>query len=186
MIGFPSQNEPAWVSRPTLLLLSLLLLLAGCDWRGPQTLPGQMVGEWRTDEPRYHGRFMKLETDQITFGLGGVAPDKSEHIERVKMAPSDNPTDYTIRLKAGDGTPDSIVLQFTPQNGGELRLKNLPEVVWKRKSEPARTLPKKTPQHETSQHETPQRETPPPDGIYGEHGTIYKIDCLRPKVCRTY
>ncbi len=186
MIGFPSQNERTWLSRPTLLLLSLLLLLAGCDWRGPQTLPGQMVGEWRTDEPRYHGRFLRLETDRITFGLGGVAPDKVEPIERVSMAPRDNPTDYTIRLKAGDGTDDSIVLQFTPQNGGELRLKSQPKVVWKRKSGPAKTLPRETPQRETSQHETPQRDTPPPDGIYGEHMTVYKIDCLRPEVCRSY
>ena len=186
MIGFPSQNEPVWALRPTLLLLPLLLLLTGCDWRGPQTLPGQMVGEWRTDEPRYHGRFIRLETDRITFGLGGVAPDTAEHIEKVKMAPSDNPTDYTIRLKAGDGTPDSIVLQFTRQNGGELRLKSQPMVVWKRKNEPDRTLPKETPQPETSQRKTPRRETPPTGRIYGEHMTVYKIDCLRPKICRSY
>src|ERR1017187_5131159 len=152
MIGFPSQNEPVWALRPTLLLFPLLLLLTGCDWRGPQTLPGQMVGEWRTDEPRYHGRFIKLETDRITFGLGGGAPDKTEHVERVRMAPSDNPRDYTIRLKEGDGTPDSIVLQFTAQNGGELRLKSQPKIIWKRKREPARSQPKGAPQAEPSQH----------------------------------
>jgi hypothetical protein len=186
MIGFPSHTEPTWLVRPTLLLLPLLLLLSGCDRRGPQTLPVQMVGEWRTDEPRYHGRFLRLETDRITFGLGGVAPDKAEHVERVSMAPSDNPTDYTIRLKAGDGTADSIVLLFTPQNGGELRLKSQPKIVWKRKTEPAKKLPEETPQHETSQPEAPQRETRPADRIYGEHVIIYKIDCLRPNVCRSY
>jgi hypothetical protein len=186
--------------------LPLLLLLAGCHWRGPQTLPFQMVGEWRTAEPRYHGRFLRLETNRITFGLGGVAPDKTEHVERVNMAPSDNSTDYTIRLKAGDGTDDSIVLQFTPQNGGELCLKSQPKVIWKRKSESARTQPSATPQHETPPHETPRPETPrpetprpetprpetprpetpPPNRTYGEHMTIYKIDCIRPKVCRSF
>jgi hypothetical protein len=138
-------------------------------------LPGQVVGEWNTDDARYQGRFLRLETDRITFGLGGVAPDNSEHIERVSMAPTNNPTDYVIRLRAGDGTPDSIVLQFTPDNGGELRIKNQPKVVWKRKNEPSRTLP----------GNVPQRVILRSDGTY-EHQTIYKIDCLRPDVCRSY
>jgi hypothetical protein len=176
MIWFPSQNEPVSASRRALLLLPLLLWLAGCNGQGLQALPSQMIGEWRTDEPRYHGRFMRLETDRVTFGLGTGAPDQAEHVERVKLAPRDNPMDYTIRLTAGDGTPDSIVLQFTPQNGGELRLKNQPKIVWRRKSEPARALPKGT----------PQQETPSPDQPYREHKTIYKIDCVRPKVCRSY
>ena len=186
MIGFCSHDERHGASRTPLFLLPLLVLLAGCDWRGTQTLPGQRVGEWRTDEPRYHGRFIKLETDRITFGLGGAAPDKTEHVERVRMAPSDNPTDYTIRLKEGDGTPDSIVLQFTAQNGGELRLKSQPKIIWKRKREPARSLPKGAPQAEPSQHGDPQRGVPAPGQTYGERVTIYKIDCLKPKVCRSY
>jgi hypothetical protein len=169
MTKFPSQNKLFWASRSTLLLAPLLLSLAGCDWGGTQTLPGQMVGEWRTDEPRYHGRFIKLEADRVTFGLGGLGPDKAEHIERIKMTPRDNPTD-----------------QFTPQNGGELRLKSQPTIVWKRKNEPARTPPRQTPQPETPQQKTPQCETPPPDHVYGEHMTVYKIDCLKPDVCRSY
>jgi hypothetical protein len=187
MTGFCSQNELRGISRTTLLILPLLVLLVGCDWGGTQTLPGQMVGDWRTDEPRYLTRFIKLEADRVTFGLGGLGPDKVEHIEKVKMAPRDNPTDYTIRLTAGDGTPDSIVVQFTPQNGGELRLKNQPKIVWKRRSEPSRTPPPgQTPQPGTPPQKTPPPETPPPDHVYGEHMTIYKIDCLKPDACRSY
>jgi hypothetical protein len=110
---------------------------------------------------------MRLETERITFGLGGAAPNKTEHIERVRMAPRDNPTDYTIRLTERDGTADLIVLQFTPQNGGELRLKTQPKIIWKRKSEPARGA-----------KEAPKVETSPPaqDGVYREHVTIYLIE----------
>src|SRR5258705_2445420 len=156
--------------------MPLLLLLAGCAWRDPKTVPGQMVGEWRTDEPRYNGRFLRLEADRITFGLGGVAPDKAEHVERVRMTPRDNPTEYAIHLKSADGTTDSIALQFTTQNGGELRIKSQPKVVWKRKNEPSRPLPTIA----------PQRQSPLPDTPHGEHKIIYTIDCLRPKLCRSH
>jgi len=86
-----------------MLFLSLLLILAGCDGRGPQTLPQQILGEWRTEDARYQGRFLKVEADQITFGLGGAAPDELEHIERVQMAPANNPIDYVIKLKKKRG-----------------------------------------------------------------------------------
>ena len=187
MIGPQSQNRPAWMSRPILLIFPLLLLLASCNWqRGAETLPGQMVGEWRTDEPRYHERFMKLQTDRITFGLGGAAPDVTEHIENVRMAPSDNVADYTIRLRALDGTPDSIALLFTPQSGGELRLKSQPRVVWKRKADPAGTQPSAIPPPETPPREIPKSETSPPDGRSREHKTVYKIDCVHPEACHSY
>jgi hypothetical protein len=175
MIGFPSHNERAWTWWQPLLPLLLLLLLAGCASRGPQTLPGQIIGEWKTDAARYNGRFLRLETDRITFGLGGVAPDRSEHIEGVSMAPAGNPTDYVIRWRAADGTTDSIVLQFTPENSGELRMKNQSNVVWRRKSEPIRTPP----------GDAPQRVILRSDGTV-EHRTMYRIDCLRPGVCRSY
>jgi hypothetical protein len=96
--------------------------------------------------------------------------------ERVRMAPRENPTEYTIQLKAGDGRSDSIVLQFALENGGELRIKSQPKVVWRRKNGPSRTLPSAV----------PQRETPLPDPPHAEHKIIYTIDCLRPKVCRSY
>lgn len=167
-------------SRPVLLALLALLTLTGCEPQQPQALPDQMIGEWRTGEPRFQGRFMKLETGQITFGLGGIAPDRVEHIEKVSAASNKNPFEYTIRLKTVDGATDSIVLQFSPQNGGELRLKSQPKIVWSLKSQPARTLPKVVP-GESSQHAVQ-----PPTIVLGEHRTIYKIDCTRPHVCRSY
>jgi len=159
-----------------LLVSLLLLLLAGCDWRDPRTLPGQVLGEWKTDDARYQGRFLKVETDQITFGLGGAAPNELEHIESVHMEPANNPTDYLIRLKRLSGASDSVVLRFTPENGGEIRLKNQPKVVWSRKKDPMQAQPT----------EASLPAALPLDVLLGEHKTIYKIDCIRPKVCHSY
>ncbi len=159
-----------------LLVSFVLLLLAGCNWRDPQTLPEQLLGEWKTDDARYQGRFLKVETDQITFGLGGAAPNELEHIERVHMEPANNPTDYLIKLKKLDGAPDSVVLRFSPENGGELRLKNQPHVVWSRNKNPIQAQPARA-----------LLPAALPLGVLlGEPKTIYTIECIRPKVCHSY
>jgi hypothetical protein len=119
---------------------------------------------------------LKVETDQITFGLGGAAPDELEHIEEIRMSPADNPTDYVIQLKKQSGASDSIALRFTPENGGELRMKYQPKVVWARKKLSG----------QARQVGLPPPPTQPLDVLFGEHRTIYKVDCIRPKVCRSY
>lgn len=171
-----SRGKMRRVSWRKLLLLIPLLFFMGCDWGQPQILPTEITGVWKTDEPRYRGRFIKLEPDQVTFGLGGIAPDKSEHIEKLKIASIDNAIDYSIRLRAADGTPDSIFLRFTPRDGGELGMKNQPQVIWRRKATVAATSPAQITRGETLSH----------SGLPREHKTIYKIDCIRPQTCRSY
>jgi hypothetical protein len=176
MIRLPSHHEASRRSREAGLLLWLLFLLTGCSWRQPPTLPAQIVGEWRTQESRYQGRFIRLDNGQITFGLGGLAPDNTERIEKVRMTPRENPTDYVLTLRAADGTPDSIALHFSPENGGELRIKSQFTLVWRHppKGGPGKTLPSRA------------QAAAPLDGSRVEHKTIYKIDCLLPEHCHSY
>jgi hypothetical protein len=186
MIGFSPHHErrgTAWSAG--VLVLPLLLWLAGCGVAKPKTLPEQITGEWRNDDARYHGRFMRLETDEITFGLGGVGPDEGERVESVSTTPGDYHTDYTIRLRKADGRSDSLFLQFSEQNSGELRLKNQSKIIWKRKGEEAQTTPQKTSRPRASLREIAEPETLTPERIFGGHRTIYKIDCIRPKVCHS-
>jgi hypothetical protein len=174
MTGHPLENGAACLSKQTgLFLLLLLVSLSGCGWRQPPRLPGQILGEWKTQEPRHQGRFIKLESNWITFGLGGVAPDRTESIEKLSMEPPNNPTDYVLGLRAADGTDDSIALRFSGDNGGELRMKNQPTLVWRRQGGPNTMLPIET---QEAVH----------DGARPEHKRIYKIDCLRPSHCRSY
>ena len=185
-----SEGRRAWRST-LLLLLPLLLWLAGCDQAAQTTttLPRQMAGTWRTDEPKYDGRYMKLDGDRITFGMGGTAADKVELVERVSMTPQDNPTDFTVKLKMPDGTPDSINLQYSEKFGGELRLKSQPKIVWTRKNLPAKKQQQQVAENPAPQPaplEMPKHETITRERIFGEHMTIYKIDCLKPNTCKSF
>jgi predicted Rdx family selenoprotein len=133
-------------------------------------------------------RTAQLEGSRITFVIGGGVPDNTELIENVRSTSGDNPNDYTVRLRARDDSTESIVLQFSPQNGGELRLNSQSKVVWKRNmagTTPGARTPGGT-QVETSRKNVPQQDGPAVDRIYGEHVTIYKIDCVRVKNCHSY
>jgi hypothetical protein len=109
-------------------------------------------------------------------------------IENVRSTSGDNPNDYTVRLRARDDSTESIVLRFSSQNGGELRLNSQSKVVWERNmagTTPGARTPGGT-QVETSRKNVPQQEGRAVDRIYGEHVTIYKIDCVRVKNCHSY
>lgn len=176
MITLAFSRKAAGTKALTVASLTLALL-TGCTRQAtePQVLPAQVLGEWRTNETRYEGRFLKLDSDQVTIGLGREAPDQREHIQRVSSTPPDSPTDYVIGLRTSDGREDSIALQFSPKNGGELRLKNQPKILWRRQW--------------TSENpdEMPRQSTLTSGRSYIGHQTIYKIDCIQPPaVCHSY
>ena len=59
-------------------------VLCGCS-RGETTLPGQVLGLWKTSEPRYASRFLKLESRNLTVGMGG-GRQATYQITRVERA----------------------------------------------------------------------------------------------------
>jgi hypothetical protein len=163
-----------------ILIPLLLLWLAGCGGQRLPGLPQQLVGEWRTTEVQHAGRSIRVETSSITFGMGGAGPDQMERVEVVRLTTLPEGEEYKINLRKPDGTPDTLNLDFTQQNGGELRLKNQPKVVWRTGKEPApvRVAPL------GSQTQQAPIATLPLNGT--EHKTIYRVDCLRPDVCKSY
>lgn len=175
-----------WRAMP-LLVFPLLSWLTACDKDLVSlTLPRQMAGTFRTDEAKYQGRFMKLDGDKITFGMGGTGKDRTETVESVSMSPHDKPTDFTVKLKTAEGNPDTILLQFS-EVSGELRLKSQPKIVWSRRILPPQTqVAGATPAPGSTPLPPPKVETLTPERIYGDHMTIYKIDCLKPKSCKSY
>ena len=132
---------------------------------------------------------MKLDGDRITFGLGGSAADRVELVEQVTMTPQDNPTDFTVKLKMQDGAPDTIKLQYVDKFGGELHLKSQPKIVWTRKNLPVKKQQQQVAENPAPQPaplEQPKHGTITREQIYGEHMTIYKIDCLKPNTCKSF
>ncbi len=53
------------------LLLAALTALAGCNSPEITDLSNDLIGTWKTSEPRYADRFITLEKTRISFGTGG-------------------------------------------------------------------------------------------------------------------
>jgi hypothetical protein len=147
------------VRRGLAALIPVLVLLTGaCNWGQLHSLPSELVGTWRTDDPRYHSRILNLDSSFVV--IGGIDPVRAQHIERVKVSPGTDQTVYTLSLRNEDKTGDELVLEFNPNNGGELHIRNQQKVLWRR-SQPAVAHP-------------PPREP----SVKIEHRVVYKIDCL--------
>jgi hypothetical protein len=159
-----------------MIFSALLLCMAGCAGERLTALPPHLLGEWRTAEARYQGRFMKMEADRITFGMGGAGPDKLERIQSVRLLNADTRPEYRIDLLTADGSLETLTLDFTQANGGELHLKSQPKIVWRTAKASSRA---------------PHGPELPQNPLFGpstgnEHKTIYRIDCIHPNVCKSY
>ena len=162
----------------TLLLIALLASGTGCGGEQLSAVPPQLVGEWRTADARYQGRSMNLASDRVTFGMGHIAPDRLEHVDSVRTISVENGQEYRITLRTPEATQDTLVLDFSQENGGELHLKSQPRIVWTRVKATS-SAPVPVPQ-------SPELPPTPATSVMKEHKVIYKIDCVHSKNCKSY
>lgn len=162
----------------TLILVPLVMCFSACTGQQLTAVPAQLLGEWKTADLRYQGRSMNLAADHITFGMGGVAPDRLERVEAVRLVSASYAQEYKITLRTPDNSADTLILDFDQENGGMLRIKSQPEIHWtKMKASSPSVAPPHMPQ-------SPRM--PDASAILNEHKTIYKIDCIHRNVCKSY
>ena len=149
------------------LLLLLPIICGGCDWNRSRFIPENLVGVWRTDDPRYRGRSLELSKDIAVIGIGGEKPS-IESVEWVKTQATSEETTYSIQCRTADGTKDLLTLSFSPKGDGEIRLNHPQSIVWKRR-----------PDTDISSHRPNAAPSP------GRHRPklvprpLYEIDCIK-------
>ncbi|MBN2332286.1 MAG: hypothetical protein JXO49_01175 [Deltaproteobacteria bacterium] len=115
------------------IIASLLMILCfcGCQFGGSVDLPPDLLGTWGTESPKYADRFLTLETDVISFGIGGGEVNRYA-ITQVKAKEQGNHvTDYIIHYKNEDN--DGFIFAFTYDTAhhGNLIIRNQPG-IWTR------------------------------------------------------
>ena len=119
---------------PRIVVFVLALMgCAGCDRSRHPMLPGELTGEWTTDDPRYQDRFLELSPTFVITGTGRGEAPRVEWIDKVEAVPVGNDTEfkvYSTDLSLGSHGEMSFV--FSSANGGEIRFRNQSR-VWRTK-----------------------------------------------------
>ena len=116
------------------LLLAMLALMFGVQCQQMLTVPEELIGVWVTKDPKYSNHPFEIKKNTVIFeqGLGYLDFDVYP-IEGVKKTESEGQTLYIIYYTIPSGKKFEFSFYFSAANGGEIRFKNQPEMVWSKK-----------------------------------------------------
>ena len=106
----------------------LVLVLAGCGPESTKTVPGDLVGIWKTSAPKYADTFIELTRSTITFGAG----EKGTHLRSVVKVTKERDeagTLYTVFYTDPGGQEYKFAFYHDPADG-VLRWKNQRTIAW--------------------------------------------------------
>jgi hypothetical protein len=98
------------------------------------TVPEELIGVWVTKDPRYFNFPFEIKKNTVIFeqGLGYLDFDVYP-IAGVKKTESEGQTLYIIYYTLPSGKKFEFSFYYSAANGGEIRFKNQPEMLWTKK-----------------------------------------------------
>ena len=125
-----SQMRP----RTRLLIFVTLAVMTVVQCQELSGVPEELIGVWVTKNPLYSDRPFEIKKNTIVFeqGLGYLDFDVFP-IAGVKKSEYEGQTLYTIYYDIASGKKFEFAFFYTAANGGEIRFKNQPEMLWTKK-----------------------------------------------------
>jgi hypothetical protein len=116
-----------------LFLLVAIAAIAGCQLSSERRVPPYLLGKWETDAPRYKGLNFEITNNYLifttaagtlnTFSIAGF--DRSVQGDTIQTVFYGQQNDMEV----------NVAVFYEPANGGQLRLKNHLDIVWRRVAE---------------------------------------------------
>lgn len=129
----PRRSAPPGV-RLTLLGLLLLALspALGCSPRSEKRLPPEVVGVWKTADPKYADRAFELGGTSLVIDIG-EGQTETYRIRGVTRSQEHVGTLYTVTYADHrEGGVTTLAFYYRPGGGGVICLKNQPQIEWRR------------------------------------------------------
>jgi hypothetical protein len=112
-------------------IIALTVFVSYCGDKGIP--PDEILGVWKTSEPKYADRSFGIGKESITFGIGKrnfkTYLTKKIHVQQF---PQDNSRLYTIYYEDDEGEKGQFAFYYYYENGGVIRLKNQRNIEWKK------------------------------------------------------
>lgn len=115
------------------LLVPFLLLGSGCRPGSGDGLE-DVIGVWKTSDPRYAGKSFEITREnELLLGLGELGVESCS-IEEVEVAGGPARRNYELTYSTPEG--DEAVFAFLVDTHGVIRFRNQGEVPWKQQVPP--------------------------------------------------
>jgi hypothetical protein len=128
-------------SKGILLALVIFSSLFGFQCEESKTVPGELIGVWRTSAPKYEDCYFQLTEDLIIFAneahldkedvnrISGIK--KTDRGKEVLYAVS-----YDVYFETKGGQECKFSFYYDPSEGGAIRFKNQLQIEWKKADMP--------------------------------------------------
>jgi hypothetical protein len=111
------------------VVVTIFIVLVLLAWQPPnRNVPGQLVGEWHTEDPNYRDRSFEIDLVSISFGTG-EGKVTTGFIDNVKEVREGVRVLYTISYTQDD-VPTEVSFYYDVAKGEVIRFKNQESVVW--------------------------------------------------------
>jgi len=118
-------------SRTILILVVTIAVMFGVQCQQMLPVPEELIGVWVTKDPNYLDRPFEIKKNTVIFeqGLGYLDFDVYP-IVGVKKTEAEGQTLYIIYYTIPSGKKFEFSFYYSAANGGEIRFKNQPQMVW--------------------------------------------------------
>jgi hypothetical protein len=127
----PRDNLSILKRAALLLVLGLMMnTLTSCQFTADERVPNFLLGKWRTDAPRYKGLNFEITDNNLIFTTveGSLNTYSISAVERSVKGDTISTVFYgqqnDVRINVG--------IFYEAANGGQIRLRNQLNVIWKR------------------------------------------------------
>lgn len=115
------------------LTLAILVSLFGCLSGGPEGVPTELIGVWKTSASKYKDCSIELTRDYIIFTNSRVAAHTDANfVLRTKQVPERGYFLCTILYENINEQRYKFSFSYYPAKGGVIRLKNQIDVEWRK------------------------------------------------------